>query len=569
MKKFLRTLSLRKLTLLFLLLILTFLFLVISYYNTAALRILRNRVYRNTQDTAVLYEKQIDKELSRLDAWLYTLLTENGSFISLSYLQESDWDFYPAVQTLNRYFSNSLSDYEANALFCYLPGSDLYIAALANNEVYASMRQVSRTAIEQQARPSHWNLVRSGDVFYLIKYLKSGERYIGAVVSIDTLLRSVTNGDDERSSVYLSDDSGQLLENIASPVTITLPGADSYSIDRIDGERMIIVAQPLDAGPYSLIRTVPYAEISYLRSSLAYVFIPTVLFVFLLWLGMALFFQLNVLRPVTAITNALRELSAGNLDNRITEVHQLPEFRTMTDTYNNMVSEIKNLKIDVYEQKLLRSDLEVQFLKQQITPHFMINCLNTAYQLTDCNELKLAQDMLRSLSNHLRYVLSSGQTVSLREELSLVENYIRLSSIRYPNSLSLSLSCPKEAEDAVVVPLMILNFVENSVKYSVSMGQLLEIFIEVSALPSDLPASSSPSCLRIVLWDNGKGYSEEVLQLFQNFSRTFESTGGHIGIANTLRRTRQIFDTASFSFCNRPGAGAQITITIPYEVYRL
>ena len=50
----------------------------------------------------------------------------------------------------------------------------------------------------------------------------------------------------------------------------------------------------------------------------------------------------------------------------------LDEFQNMTAAFNDMVCEIKDLKIDVYERKLRAQNLEAQFLKQQITPHFLI-----------------------------------------------------------------------------------------------------------------------------------------------------------------------------------------------------
>ena len=94
----------------------------------------------------------------------------------------------------------------------------------------------------------------------------------------------------------------------------------------------------------------------------------------------------------------------------------------------------------------------------------MINCLNTASQLTEYGEPELARRLLRELSVHLRYILSSGKTVRLAEELSLVENYVALSGIRYPDSLRAEIECPEELKELQVVPLMLLNFVENSIK---------------------------------------------------------------------------------------------------------
>ena len=189
----------------------------------------------------------------------------------------------------------------------------------------------------------------------------------------------------------------------------------------------------------------------------------------------------------------------------------------------------------------------------------MINCLNTIYQLTENNHADLARQMLQNLSVHLRYTLSSGQTVSLLEELNLVKNYVELSSIRYPGALRLLPSCEESLHNATVVPLMLLNFVENTVKYEVVMGKVLDIHIDVTA-------SEENQCTRlhICIWDTGRGFSEDMLAVLQNLDTYVNSEQEHIGITNVVLRLRQIFPDAAFTFCNRSGAGAQITIDFPY-----
>ena len=228
-----------------------------------------------------------------------------------------------------------------------------------------------------------------------------------------------------------------------------------------------------------------------------------------------------------------------------------------------MVTQIKDLKIDVYERKLQRQKLEAQFLKQQITPHFLINCLNTAYQLTETDHPELARKMLRDLSQHLRYTLSSGQTVTLGEELDVVRNYVELSGIRYPDCLSLSLNCPDGLQQASAIPLLILNFVENTIKYEVVMGQLLEIHIEISHYQR-----ADEKHLIISIWDSGKGFSDKTLAELHDIENYLAVEDYHIGITNVLLRARYAFEDPVFSFQNRPGAGAQIDIDLPFIPYR-
>ena len=221
--------------------------------------------------------------------------------------------------------------------------------------------------------------------------------------------------------------------------------------------------------------------------------------------------------------------------------------------------EIDDLKIANYEKQLARQKLEALYLKQQITPHFMINCLNTIYQLTENNHADLARQMLQNLSVHLRYTLSSGQTVSLLEELNLVKNYVELSSIRYPGALRLLPSCEESLQNATVVPLILLNFVENTIKYEVVMGKVLDMHIDITA-----QEENQCTRLHICIWDTGCGFSEDILAVLQKLDTYVNSEQEHIGITNVVLRLRQIFPDAAFAFGNRPGAGAQITIDFPY-----
>ena len=260
------------------------------------------------------------------------------------------------------------------------------------------------------------------------------------------------------------------------------------------------------------------------------------------------------------LTHALEQLRGGNLEVRIPDDAMLDEFQKMTNAFNDMVEEIEDLKIENYEKKLSRQKLEALYLKQQITPHFMINCLNTIYQLTENNHADLARQMIQNLSVHLRYTLSSGQTVSLSEELNLVKNYLDLSTIRYPGALKLIITCEESLQNATVVPLMLLNFVENTVKFEVVMGKVLAEHIDISALEEN-----QCTVLHVSIWDTGRGFSEDKLSMLQTLDAHINSEQvQHIGIINVVLRLRQIFPNAAFSFSNRPGAGAQIDIEFPY-----
>lgn len=68
--------------------------------DAIVLRFARERIYQDTQDTVVLYQKQMDNDLDRIDNYLYTVMSQNSSFIRLSYMKGTDPAWYSPVSIL-------------------------------------------------------------------------------------------------------------------------------------------------------------------------------------------------------------------------------------------------------------------------------------------------------------------------------------------------------------------------------------------------------------------------------------------------------------------------------------
>lgn len=74
------------------------------------------------------------------------------------------------------------------------------------------------------------------------------------------------------------------------------------------------------------------------------------------------------------------------------------------------------------------------------------------------------------LSKLLRFMLyeSSKETISVAEELKLLEDYIELEKIRYSNRLSIRFSTIIESASEKITPLLLLPLVENVFKHGTS-----------------------------------------------------------------------------------------------------
>jgi len=114
-------------------------------------------------------------------------------------------------------------------------------------------------------------------------------------------------------------------------------------------------------------------------------------------------------------------------------------------------------------------EAELRALKSQVNPHFLFNSLNSLRALID-EDAPRARESVTRLANMLRYSLQSGQqeTVSLDEEIRIVEDYLALEQIRHESRLTVRWAVANDARSRAVPPMLLQTLVENAVKYGIS-----------------------------------------------------------------------------------------------------
>lgn len=108
---------------------------------------------------------------------------------------------------------------------------------------------------------------------------------------------------------------------------------------------------------------------------------------------------------------------------------------------------------------------ELKFLRAQYHPHFLFNALNTIYFQMD-EDVAAAKKTVERFSELLRYQLyDQQQTVSIRQEIQYLQNFIDLQRIRSSTKLQLSVHFDEQLGNEQVYPLLFLPLVENAFKY--------------------------------------------------------------------------------------------------------
>jgi two-component system sensor histidine kinase YesM len=324
-------------------------------------------------------------------------------------------------------------------------------------------------------------------------------------------------------------------------------------------EKFLVVGEKSAKGRFSLIAVIPDSiileNLPLLRRMVSFILMGSlILFPFILFL-----LRKIILIPINRIMMAMRRIEDGNLEVRITYSPSVIEFDKMNQSFNRMISQIQELKINVLEEQLNHQKAELKHLQLQINPHFFMNSLNIIYNLAQVKDFALIQEMVLCLVEYFRFMFRSNMAfVALRDEVQHTLNYFRIQEMRFPKNLTYDLSVPDNLMDVVVPPLVIQTFVENTIKHAVSMDKQIHIGITIEA--------TSNKKIKIRVEDTGKGFPEDVLTRLQMEMDIGNGEGHHIGIWNVQRRLRLLYqDHAQITFSNGAGHGAVIEILIPFH----
>jgi tetratricopeptide (TPR) repeat protein len=211
------------------------------------------------------------------------------------------------------------------------------------------------------------------------------------------------------------------------------------------------------------------------------------------------------------------------------KAHHESQLRTLAaeaeahGTDRRRIEEMAQLRRDA---ELQSTRAELQVLKAQMQPHFLLNSLNSIATLLP-RDPEEAYRMVLALADllHLALRQSSTPEVRLREELEFVRRYVEVEQSRRGCVVHVSVLVGAEVMDAWVPHLLLQPFVENAIRHGMR-PDAASIHIEIEA------TVDHDGSLSIRVEDDGAG-------LPQGWS--FNGTG--VGLRNTRARLRLLYGT--------------------------
>ncbi|MFD0698464.1 sensor histidine kinase [Paenibacillus sp. GCM10027628] len=541
------------------------------YNNYYSIGVVHNQVALSSKNMMSLYMGQIDAQLQDADRNLIGLATANFD-IAFMDAPASDDEYQLAKQRVSNTLARDIVLYKSvDAFFVYSQSRYDLLDVFKADVAFPERDQVERhlqlllSGDPQGTGMKKWFVQKIGQDYYMLRVIKSGTLYIGAWVNARTLLIPLNLID------LGSEGSSLLVTDRGEPMVSTKPLPDE-KIDFTKGFRqfymsgdrnnLLIVGEPSQEGDFNLAAVIPDQQILQNLPILSRV-IKAISFASIGLLPISLLFLRKILLiPLKRLIAVMRRINDGNVNVRIESYPASDEFQLVNQTFNRMMAQIEELKINVYEEQLSKQKAELQHLQLQINPHFFMNSLNILFNLAQVKNFELIQEMTLCLVRYFRFMFQSNLSfVSLREELQHVRNYVRIQELRFPNSLSCTIDAPDFLGNVPVPPLVIQTFLENSIKHSVTLEEPVLISVAI-----DLKETGFEPYIEIVIRDTGKGFSEEVLNKIRSGNRVVDEHGEHIGIWNVRQRLQLLYGgKAAISCYNGFPRGAVVEIRLPYE----
>jgi two-component system, sensor histidine kinase YesM len=536
------------------------------FQNIYAVSVVHGQLSESMRNLLGQYTDRIDSELRGVDTYLVSkIINDNALFVFDKGSGEDDYGMSKIELTTE--FTNDVALYKSIAgIFAYSSRTgDLVMGlnasmGLLSLEDRQAIREFLASSLELPNRD--WIFRTIGSRERLFRVLRSGDSLVGAwsdTAAILSPLKPLSPNSRGRFAFVTRDGVSHphIDEALANRVDIV----SSDRPYRVSGKPAPYLVIGVDSamGGFRLVSLVPDSDI--LQQLPAFRTINILIGAMVLLLVLAFFMSIRraIMRPLGDIMSAMTRLSIGDFSRPIDPDLTSREFAVADDMFNLMASEIRDLRINIYEEQLHAQKAELLSLRLQINPHFFLNSLNIIYQLAQVRDFALVQELSLCLSRYFQFMFQSGaDLVALKDEWEHLKNYLRIQELRFPTSLVCALEAPDPLPDIDIPPLLLHTFAENAVQHGMRYDRGLTISIWMAF-------RSEEGRLTIRIEDSGKGFPEETLERLRTGESIVDERGEHIGIANIRRRLGILYGgAASLDIKNRPApeSGGIVEITI-------
>ena len=286
----------------------------------------------------------------------------------------------------------------------------------------------------------------------------------------------------------------------------------------------------------------------------------TLFIIFLLFAFSASVISRSFFEPIQNLNNAMILVEKGNLDIEL-KTRRIDELGQLIGRFNRTVRKLKQYMNEILDRQKDLNSTQIRMMQAQLNPHFLYNTLDTVKWIAKINKINTIATITTDLADILRFAISGDDVIPLEEELNLLERYVEIQKIRFPDKFVLNLEIEDNVRSFMIPKLMLQPLVENSIIHG---------FEEVNKGVITIKAEEISDNVVITVSDDGKGISQKSIndiQLKQAGNANQADYGGkkgHLGLHNVDAILRLHFGQKSgLHFIPMKTNGTCIRIIIP------
>lgn len=291
----------------------------------------------------------------------------------------------------------------------------------------------------------------------------------------------------------------------------------------------------------------------------AFIFFYAVIAVFLVaFATIVTGFVLNsITGPVNKLCDATKQIAGGDFSTRVA-IEGKDEIATLAESVNDMSEHLEELVRQIKEDERKMRYAELRLLQEQINPHFLYNTLDTIVWLVEGNDSEKAVNMVVSLSEFFRIVLSKGkEIITIKEEEQHIRSYLEIQQVRYQDILDYDIQIEPEIYPYEILKLTLQPLVENALYHGIKTKRAKGMILVTGKMEDDK--------IYFDVKDNGVGMNEaELASLRSKILKPCKETDSGFGLANVNERIRMNFGLEyGITIHSKQGEGTLVQVVIP------
>ena len=504
---------------------------------------IKNQNIVHLRSSIEIYADSVNEKLHSVERFMYSTITHNESLEKLNHVQ-TFLEYQENLKKVQTSFTEFEYQNETHMTFLletdstdhFINVSNLYIPY----EDYLLLKS-NLKSLRSDISDRKWKNVTTKNSEYLVKSVHYEGKIIYAVISSEDILKPLNK------------------LNIGNNGKLSLKEPNN-----IPSANYLIHAQNEKTHlPFDIYVLVDYAEV-FRNITLLEVFLSAVpIIITILSIIIILYIRQWMIKPITRLTERLSQLGDSIPPSEFFISEGILEIDKANDKLNKVIFDMQELKIREYHSQLELKKIELNYLKNQIRPHFYLNMLSMIHSMLQTKNYKEIEELTILTSNYLRHLFMANQDFSeLKDEVQHIKDYLEIQRIRYGNSIYFSLNYNDDLQNTLVPSLLLQTFIENTIKHGFSFQDLFTILLSIKKVKTE-----NSDYIQICIEDNGPGFSEEILSKLNQKQSLITEDGHHIGITNTIERLNLLYpNDYTITFKNNEEGGAKILLLIPYKI---